>query len=150
MTYDVRSVANLVLDIAGQKRIGVSNMAINKIVYFLHGWYLSKYGRPLVTAKIEAWQHGPVFRELYNEFKSFGNGYIESKAKKIDLRSGERVICSYNFPDDEMTFLCDIINCFISMPAYKLREISHVEGGAWDMVWNGKYKHSISMSSRSA
>lgn len=69
MSRDVRSIANFVLDLAEVQGVGVSNLSINKIVYFLHANFLAKFDEPLVSAKIEAWDYGPVFRELYREFK---------------------------------------------------------------------------------
>src|SRR5690349_9248551 len=92
-TYDVRGVANFVLDRAAKSGVPVTNLSLNKIVYFLHQAFLENYKLPLVSAKIEAWEHGPVFRELYHQFKNFGAGRITTKAKKIDPQSGQYLEC---------------------------------------------------------
>lgn len=52
--HDVRAVANAVLQLAWSQGHEVTNLALNKIVYFLHAGHLHKFGKPLVSAKIEA------------------------------------------------------------------------------------------------
>jgi uncharacterized phage-associated protein len=136
MSRDVRSVANFVLDLAEKNGVGVSNLSINKIVYFLHANYLVQFDKPLVSAKIEAWEFGPVFRELYREFKAFGEGPIQGRAYRIDPRTGERELCSYEFSPDDSAFLTSICEDYLAMSLKKLLDMSHVKGGPWDQVWN--------------
>jgi len=86
---DVRAIANLVLERADALHIDVSNMALNKIVYFVHCDHLVERHAPLVSAKIEAWKHGPVFREIYHEFKSWDDSPIKGRATRVDPNTGE-------------------------------------------------------------
>lgn len=136
MGYDVRAIANYVLDFADSEERGVSNLHINKIVYFLHADFLAAFSRPLVTAKIEAWTHGPVFRELYHQFKPFGEGYITARATYIEPESGRRVVASCNMEIDEEAFLGELIPKYVSMSPGALVAKSHVRGGPWDITWN--------------
>lgn len=136
MSRDVRSIANFVLDLAEAKGVGVSNLSINKIVYFLHANYLAQFNKPLVTAKIEAWEYGPVFRELYREFKVFGDKPIQGRAFRIDPKSGGRELCNYEFSATDSAFLTSICEDYLAMSLKKLLDMSHVRGGPWDQVWN--------------
>lgn len=133
---DVRVIANLVLDRADQLSVGVSNMALNKIVYFVHCDFLLETGDPLVTAKIEAWQHGPVFRELYHEFKKWDKHDIQSRAQKVDPFTGEVAVASATFGKDELEKIGKLIDRYIYFSAAHLRALSHREGGPWDRVWD--------------
>lgn len=133
--YDVRSIANLVLEIAASRRIDVTNMAINKIVYFVHSDYLVESGKSLVGAKIEAWQHGPVFRELYQEFKRWGDAPIKGRATKVDAYSGEVVEAKLDSSTTNLPYLKHLIERYIGFSAAQLRAISHIEGGPWHKVW---------------
>ena len=135
MPYDVRSVANLILDFADQIDAEVSNMTINKIVFFLHAWYLAKTGTPLVTAKIEAWDYGPVFRELYWEFKAFGKERITARATRRNPETAEKEISVDHFVLDDLAFLEPLMERYVAMPASKLVELSYVSGGPWDQVY---------------
>jgi uncharacterized phage-associated protein len=132
---DVRALANLVLDEADAQGVAVTNMALNKVCYFVHCDYLIEKSDPLVRAKIEAWTHGPVFREVYHAFKRWGDEPIRSRATKVDATTGEVVIAHVAFGLDEAHFIKTLINRYVRFSAAYLRAISHVDGGPWHKVW---------------
>jgi uncharacterized phage-associated protein len=136
MTYDVRAVANFVLDCGDQLGASLTNIDVNKVVYFLHGWYLAKYGRPLVSAKIEAWPYGPVFRELYSEFRVCGPEPITIRAARINPANCQKEICAWQFSDEERAFLSQLASRYVKMSTSTLLALSHVKGGPWDRVYN--------------
>lgn len=136
MAADVRGIANYVLDRASSSGRALSNMQINKVVYFLHADYLASHGEPLVSAKIEAWEHGPVFRELYSEFKRYQDGHITGRAVSTSPVTGERSTVNYNLSDEQLRFLDPLADRYTAMSASTLRTLSHMPGGPWDRVWN--------------
>lgn len=131
---DVRGLANFVLDIADRKEADVSNMALNKILYFVHCDYLLEKRLPLVSAKIEAWEHGPVFREVYHEFKKWVDQPIKGRATRVDPDSGEVVLAEADF-GNEAEYLKELVDRYITFSAAHLRAISHRVGGPWHEVW---------------
>ncbi|WP_271896079.1 Panacea domain-containing protein [Candidatus Phyllobacterium onerii] len=145
MSYDVRAIANFVLDVAEVERRAVSNLHINKIVYFLHADFLVAFSRPLLSAKIEAWTHGPVFRELYREFKEYGNSEITGRARYLDPDTGQKVKALYAFDADEEVFLKDLVKKYIAMKPGALVAQSHIGGGPWDQTWNHETRTNASM-----
>lgn|GEM_PF-952143 len=136
MVYDVRAIANLILDLADEGGRKLTNMQINKVVYFVHADYLAAFGVPLVSAKIEAWEHGPVFRELYHEFKKFGDLPIAARSSVVDPRTGIRGPANASLEPPTRAFVEDAARKYSSMTASALRSLSHVDGGPWDQVWN--------------
>jgi uncharacterized phage-associated protein len=136
MAYDVRAIANWVLDCADAEGRSLSNLSINKIVFFLHASYLARFERPLVSAKVEAWQYGPVFREVYREFKCFSNEKITARATRIDPSNGQTEICTVSLPSEDDTFLRKILASYIQLSPSALVDLSHQTGGPWDSVWN--------------
>ena len=48
------------------------NLRLQKLLYYVQGWHLASYAQPLFAERLEAWQHGPVVREIYSTFKQFG------------------------------------------------------------------------------
>ena len=132
---DVRAIANVVLDKAQEQGLEITNMALNKIVYFVHCDYLMEQATPLVGAKIEAWKHGPVFREIYHEFKVWGENPIRSRATKVDPHSGDVVVAGVHFGPSESTYISSLIDRYIRFSAAQLRAISHSDGGPWHKVW---------------
>jgi len=87
MVYDGREIANFILDFCDKKNVRVSNLALQKILYFCHVWSLVKLDRPLIRHQFEAWQFGPVLQYVYREFKDFEKQPITSRAYKLDARS---------------------------------------------------------------
>jgi uncharacterized phage-associated protein len=107
---------------------------------------LVQFDRPLVSAKVEAWDYGPVFRELYREFKGFEDQPIPGRALRINPQSGERELCEYNFSDEERSFLERIAVHYIGLSPGNLIAMSHEKGGPWDQVWNHARRVNPSMS----
>ena len=51
-----------------------------KLLYYVQGWHLAWYGRPMFADRIEAWQQGPVPADLYPYFRQFGRDPIPPMA----------------------------------------------------------------------
>src|SRR5262245_19575381 len=51
----------------------ISNLKMQKLLYYAQAWHLVFFNKPLFKEEIEAWDLGPVVSEAYQEFKSFGN-----------------------------------------------------------------------------
>ena len=135
-TYSVSEVANWILDYADQLGQPLTNMSLNKLVYFAYEYALTAEGRKLTAAKIEAWNHGPVFREIYNEFKKFGSEPITGRAARYNTRTDSVETVIPNLADDDERLIIEALEPMIRLPAYILREISHDADGAWSKIWN--------------
>ncbi|MEF3048508.1 Panacea domain-containing protein [Pseudotabrizicola sp. L79] len=134
--YDVRSVANIVLLRARELGLGVTNLHLNKSLFFIHVDYLRDFDKPLVSAKIEAWEYGPVFREVYNQFKRYKKEPIGGLAKRVSYATGELVDAHDPIPEDTVRYVRELADLYLNVPAGLLVELSHATGGAWDRVWS--------------
>lgn len=134
--FDGREIANFVLDYCETNGINVTNLSLQKIVYFCHVWSLIKLGRPLIRHKFEAWQFGPVLQYLYREFKDFEETPITKRARKLDVITGEMAIAEYDFDQATETLLRNVVGFYSRLSAGHLVEISHVAGGPWETAWN--------------
>jgi uncharacterized phage-associated protein len=135
-TYGVRELANWILDYADRRGLSLSNMSLNKLAYFAYERALVEHGRKLTSAKIEAWEHGPVFREIYRSFKEFGDKPIRSRAKLYDPTSDslETVIPRLSPADEKIVE--ESIASLVRLPASVLRDLSHDVHSPWAAVWN--------------
>src|SRR5690606_2181421 len=52
----------------------ISNLKVQKLLYFCQGWALVLLEKPLFKADFKAWKHGPVIPETYHRFKKHGWG----------------------------------------------------------------------------
>jgi len=71
----------------------ITNLKLQKLVYYSQAWALAIHDEPLFTEEIEAWVHGPVTPSVFKEYRefrwnpitgSFDNQVSSKKAKHID------------------------------------------------------------------
>lgn len=146
--YDVRSIANWVLDRADAQGRPLSNMAINKIIYFIVEKALVERGELLTGAKIEAWEHGPVFREVYHSFKQHCDAPITSRAKKFDSSTRSMIEASEVFQEDDEELFNGALDAYLHLTAAQLRALSHQPGSPWHRVWwhEGRFNPGMEIS----
>jgi uncharacterized phage-associated protein len=123
------AVANAFIQLAEQGGAPISNMKLQKLVYFAQGFYAAFYqGQPLFQEDIEAWKYGPVIPELYHKFKIYLAGAIPSTHPYQDntpLTPNERAIVDWVYKN------------LGQHSAIKLSDFSHTQGSPWDLVFNG-------------
>lgn len=136
MSYDGRAIANFVLDTCKASGRDITNLSLQKIVYFCHVWSLVKLNKPLVKQKFEAWQFGPVLQYLYRDFKDFERNPITSRAQRLDPSTGKLEVVLYDFDEDTTQFLKKVIDTYSSIGAGNLVQISHAHGSPWYEAWN--------------
>lgn len=134
--YDPRAIANLMLDEAAMRGIKITNLALQKLLYFAHGIYLTQNKRPLVSGYFEAWQHGPVHPAVYRAFKDNGAVAIEVRAVARDPLTGK----SRDLPlpnDQEVRELIEeVVRRYGKLTPGRLVDLSHAKGSPWDAVVN--------------
>ena len=95
----------------------ISNLKLQKLLYYAQGTFLAMKGEKLFPEKILAWQHGPVVDEVYSYYK--GNGASGIKFDE-DFEISD-------FTDEENQILTDVYDIFGQYSAWKLRNMTHAE-----------------------
>jgi uncharacterized phage-associated protein len=54
----------------------LSNLKLQKLLYYAQGHHLAEHHRPLFGESIQAWSHGPVVAQVYYEYRSFESSSI--------------------------------------------------------------------------
>lgn len=88
MAYNVMDIANVLLRCAENSEGGdlMSNMKLQKMLYYQQGFHLAMFGTPLFDDEIEAWMYGPVVPSVYETYKEYGRKGIPSdKAKEFSF-----------------------------------------------------------------
>lgn len=137
MGYDPRSIANALLDIAQEAGIELTNLTLNKIIYFVHTDCMLQKAERLSSLTFEAWQYGPVLPIIYHQFKEHNRRPITNRATKLDPESGQRLVVEYHDLSDKLPFIKERFFEYAKLSASALVELSHEPGGAWHKVWNG-------------
>lgn len=132
--YDPRAIANLIIANCKSAERPVTNLALQKLLYFAHGLYLLRNRKPLVQGYFEAWQHGPVHPAAYAAFKNWGSRPINEFAQRKDIRTG--VFHKIEVPDDReaLRIIAMTVDSYGSYTAGQLVRLSHAKNGPWDVV----------------
>lgn len=76
------AIANEFLRRAGSN--GLTQMQLQKLVCFAHGWNLALSDEPLTSDLPQAWNYGPVYVDLYDHTKFFGRSNINREITPDD------------------------------------------------------------------
>ena len=131
--YDVRAIANWCILRAKKQSLEISNLWLNKIVYFIYEEALQLNNIILTGAKAEAWDHGPVFREVYFGFKT---DKTDQLLMSFDPLKKKRVAARADFLKSDIAIFEGVWDRLAHLPAFHLRNISHKSGQPWHTTWN--------------
>lgn len=108
-------IANYFIWLANTTGSYISNLKLQKLVYYAQAWYLVNFDTPLFEEDFQAWIHGPVIPELYQQYKGFQWKPIIERIEKITV------------PDDIFDFLEEVADVYFSCDAYELEKMTHLE-----------------------
>lgn len=94
----------------------ITNLKIQKLLYYSQSIYLALYDEPLFDDNLEAWRLGPVCPKAYKYYASF-------EGKQLDIPSKQEL----DIPSEIKKTLDDIWSYFGYYHAYCLSDMSHVE-----------------------
>jgi uncharacterized phage-associated protein len=134
--FDPRGIANLLLDCAAQYEIALTNLALQKLLYFTHGVFLTRKKVPLVSGYFEAWEFGPVHPIAYQAFKPAGGTAISFRATSKDLITGKLSIVPSPSNREIIQHIESVITTFGHMAAGRLVELSHAKDAPWEHTMN--------------
>ena len=131
-TYTADDVATYFINLSSHsivgdndEREGITNLKLQKMLYFAQVYYLVKLGRPLFSDKIEAWKYGPVIPDIYRKYKKNGSNPIIS-VKNTDAIS-----------DEDKEHIRYIWDTFGGYSAGRLVEITHAHNPWKEAYENG-------------
>lgn len=95
----------------------ISNLKLQKLLYYAQGSSLAVTGEALFDDNIIAWQHGPVVECVYHTYKVYGSNGIPFE-DDFDFSQ---------FTDEENELLTEVYETFGQYSAWKLRNMTHEE-----------------------
>jgi uncharacterized phage-associated protein len=96
----------------------LSHMRLQKLLYYVQAWSLANRGRPMFPERIEAWAHGPVVRDLFKTFTTYGDRPILP----------EDVVCQeIDLDEDDRAFIAGVWESFKDYSSTSLRRMTHEE-----------------------
>ncbi len=129
MKYTALDIAKYIINHCVLDGCAISNLQLQKILYFVFGEYLRQTKLCLFDEKFLAWQYGPVVENVYEEYRWYGASKIYDT---YDIK----------LPLDIARMIDPVIRQKRNEPIGALINESHRSMGAWERVYDG-YKSTI-------
>ncbi|SEB54632.1 Uncharacterized phage-associated protein [Nitratireductor aquibiodomus] len=139
--FDARIIANEVLARAWAEGLELTQIDVQKIVYFLHGHHLVEHGKPLVKSEFEAWEYGPVQRSLYDGFKKFGDQPISEFAEKFDPIKRTTAELPKLTDNAAVSTIERHLYKYLEVPSFALVEMTHRPDTPWSRTIESAKTH---------
>ncbi len=103
----------------------LSNLKLQKLLYYAQGAYLALKGTPLFSERIFAWIHGPVVAQVYYDYQDYKNQGIPAPSSPPHI------------DEDTQEILNEVFSVYGQFSAWKLRDMTHREP-PWERTPNGE------------
>lgn len=122
MIYEALDISKYVIEQFNKKGHGISNLKLQKVLYYVQMKSLIDSGDALIIEQFEAWRHGPVIAPLYSKFKKYISSPIDIKDQSLDN-------CS-NLDKSYIPLIDEVIEKTINVDPWDLVEKTH-ETSPW-------------------
>ncbi|MBR3318548.1 MAG: DUF4065 domain-containing protein [Atopobiaceae bacterium] len=128
MCMKAMDLAHYVVDKCSRDNKPVSNLQLQKILYFLQYIYCrTSNGHLIFRETFEAWPYGPVLRKAYREYSGYGGRPINKTYDDVTLP-----------PSNIKDFVDAGIEMLREKAPWDLVKISHAPGSPWDAVYDNR------------
>ena len=113
--YNAIVIANYIIGYEHSQSRSISNLKLQKLLYFVQANFFRRLGIPCFSDKIEAWSFGPVVVNVYHAYKYYG-GLDITKLKDdviVDISQEHKKIIN------------EVLEKFSDTPVYELVDITH-------------------------
>ena len=122
--YRAIQIARYIIDLCNREGNPVSNLELQKILYFLQVYYMRRHdGLPLFEDEICAWPYGPVVPDVYYTYNGYGGAVIRNSYDTSDVSNADREA------------LQEPILRLKQKGPWTLVDMSHKADGPWDVTY---------------
>ena len=126
-------IAKYIIDKCFQDGSPITNLRLQKILYFVQLESYRKCDVPAFDEEIEAWQFGPVVPVVYYEYCNYvGMPILERYDIIEDINSNTRNVIDY------------VLKKYAGYSVWDLVNITHAEGSPWNKTYVAYEKRIIS------
>lgn len=134
--YKAMDVAQYVINYAIELGKPVSNLKLQKLLYYIQAKFLVENNDGCFEEDIENWRHGPVVTNVYDNFKKYGNQNIEDIQKgysAFEINDDFKFsLTKHCFKSDKLKIedrelIENVIKTLIDKDAWELVKMTHEE-----------------------
>lgn len=122
-------LGHIITDYVNSKGNVVSPKKLQKLVFYVEAWHLVHFDNSIVDENFQAWVHGPVVPELYQELKEFGfnnisvvNDDLDNASERINKNAREN-----NLSNDQLDLIFSVLDKYAPLNSFELEMLSHSE-----------------------
>ena len=135
-------IANEFIRRAAADGKALTQMQLQKLVYIAHGWNLAINSQPLTYDSPQAWEYGPVYKELWRALRAYGRSGIGREIKNGEYLPGElsenpESIAVAALSGDETAVIDRVYRDYGKYHAFQLSALTHQDGTPWTTVYAG-------------
>jgi len=108
-------IADYFIYVANETGSYLSNLKLQKLLYYAQAWHLALYDVPLFEEDFEAWIHGPVIPSLYEQYQTF------------EWRPLLKEVQKPQFSEELQSFLEEVTDEYFILDALELEMMTHRE-----------------------
>jgi uncharacterized phage-associated protein len=123
MAHSAERIAETIISLSGKRGIGLTNLKLQKLLYYSQAWHLALQDRVLFNDAIEAWIHGPVVPSVFKRYRDYRWTVIDCAVAPVPEASTTRHIES-------------VLEQYGSYEATQLERLTHRES-PWIMARKG-------------
>lgn len=127
--YTAKQVANYVIEYGLKNNIAISNLKLQKLLYFIWIDYYKQTKSFLFDDSFEAWKFGPVIPDVYYDYCIFGGFSIPWADENI--KSG---ICAA-----DKNIIASTIDRFKNTSVSNMVEKTHQPNKPWDITYRNQF-----------
>ena len=122
--FSAHNVAIYIINWCLDHNVPITNLKLQKLLYFVQGEYSRVKGTRLIADDFYAWQLGPVVPNVYTEYSIFSSSTLPSQKQSISFGHEDRCVIDA------------ILQKYARYTTWNLVELSHQQD-----PW--KYQHEI-------
>lgn len=118
------TIAKHIIGVFNNSGQPITNLKLQKLLYYSQAWHLALHGKSLFDDRIEAWVHGPVVPTVFREYREFKWAPLPSDPMSSAPSAD---ICRH---------ITKVLSTYGKFDATKLEHLTHSEG-PWIEARNG-------------
>lgn len=136
-TTNIDNLVNFVIAYCNINGLVVTPLKLQKILYYIQAWHIARFDRHQLFDELpEAWVNGPVYRSVYDKYKTtfFRSSPISLKKSEEDL--GLILLNELDLSEDQLKVVHTLVKHYASSDEGKLVLMTHADA-PWNIARQG-------------
>lgn len=135
--YNVMDVARVIVNYSIEIGRPVSNLKLQKLLYFVQVAFINEYGVACFGEPIVHWRHGPVVESVYQKYKAYGAENIADKeleyfsfhfdSQTMSFVTERKIYNEGIFKFSHLTLIKSIVEYYKDVSPWEMVELTHKE-----------------------